>query len=500
MTPNLVDTVYRNPFNNLTAPIIILDDAFLAKDIQLYYPAYPTYVLSADTQEQLVNLITKIRKSPLWNTASVFYIIGNTDQSCRKALQMTYTLWQFKCLSSFVICQAMTDRSFLFTLNPFTDRAPYPWVKHGVKVPNSRLSLYGQLFINDKQLCDVLNFDKTQFLDGYNVKLHKRVPGKDFFDEYVFPRLNITPIISYGDDSEKFLLANRFYDISGTLVCLDATDNRFVDIVPGFVESSYAIVTQKRSFLSLFNQILSVFDVNDINALFIILILFIIVIMLGNEYQIVPAFMDVFKLLLRMAIDAQLFAILTRPSSYDVETLQDLHDYQYHVYYHSSLHDDMMRTEIWTTVEEIKYLHPDAEVLPGRCFERASVNNTVACIYNTPYVLRTDLKVNLRVLKKFLFKVNYVHWARKEWPLKKRIDQQTLRAIESGFGEIIARRSRNTLKKMKTKERLKKILNYDEVDAIDLEYAYIFFAFIQLLAIIIFGIEHIIARWLHPRL
>ncbi|XP_057334145.1 uncharacterized protein LOC130673209 [Microplitis mediator] len=520
------DSEPHNPSNTLTAPIIILDDNFLAKDIQLYYPAYPTYVLSVDTRKQLINLIIKIRDSPLWNTASVFYIIGNTNQSCKNALQMTYTLWQFECLSSFVICQEMNDRSLLFTLNPFTHRAPYPWTKNmKAKVPDPRLALYGLPFINDKRLCDILNFDKTQFLDGYNVKVTKAGLGDEFLQRYVFPSLNMTPIINYGGGAETYLFANRFQDISETLFALHSTDNRFVDIVPGFIESNYAIVTQKRSFLSLLNQVTSVFDVGDIIAIILILILFIIVIMLSNEYQILPAFMDVFKLLLRMgmdspvdrlfmkinlftallfifmfgpAIDAQLFAVLTHPLSFEAKTLQDLHDHRYHVHYDSSLHKDMIETEIWTTVEDMQYLHPTDVGVPYSCLELASEDNTVACIYNTLNILH-NLKENLRISKNFVFKTSFVHWTRKEWPLKKRVDQQTLRAIESGFDEIINRRSRNTLKKMKAKAKLKKILDYDEVDAIDLEYAYIFFAFIQLLAIVIFGIEYIIARWLRPR-
>ncbi|XP_057333741.1 uncharacterized protein LOC130672942 [Microplitis mediator] len=527
MTPNLIDTVYQNPSNTLTAPIIILDDDFFAKDIQLYYPAYPTYVLSVDTQRQLINLMIKIRDSPLWNTASVFYVIGNTDQSCKNALQMTYTLWLFQCLSSFVICQGNDNRTMLQTLNPFTHRAPYPWVE--VKKLNwgLRSAFYEQPFINDKMLCDVLNFDKTQFLHGYKVKVTTLSPVDQFLQKYVFPSLNITPINIYGGQADKRLLANRVHDISATLFSLNSADSKLFDIVPGVLEGEFAIVTQKRSFLSPFNQILSVFDVGDIIAIILILILFIIVIMLSNEYQILPAFMDVFKLLLRMgmdspvdrlfmkinlftallfvfmfgpAIDAQLSAILTRPSSFEIETLQDLHDHRYHIYYHPSVHKTMIRTEIWTTVEDMKYLHPVDEELPDRCFERASMDDTVACIYQIQYVVTGVLKKNLRISKNFVFKTSFVHWTRKDWPLKDRVDQQTFRAIESGFiDKHIHRPIRNTLKKMKAKERLKKILDYDKVDAIDLEYAYIFFAFIQLLAIVIFGIEYIIARWLRPR-
>ncbi|XP_057333982.1 uncharacterized protein LOC130673089 [Microplitis mediator] len=527
ITPNLIDTVYHNPSNTLTAPIIILDDNFLAKDIQLYYPAYPTYVLSVDTYKQLLNIIKRIWKTSLWNTASVFYVIGNTEESCENALVITYVLWQFECLSSCVICQGMNNQTMLYTLNPFTHRAPYPWIEiEGIEVEDPRIALYGQPFINDKMLCDALNFDKTQFLDGYNVKVTKSELGDKFLQRYVFPKLNMTPINIDRGDVGSFYFNTRFQDISQTLYALDTSDSGYVDLVSGVVESNYAIVTQKRSFLSLFNQVTSVFDVGDIIAIIIILILFIIVIMLSNEYQILPAFMDVFKLLLRMgmdspvdrlfmkinlftallfifmfgpAIDAQLFAVLTRPSSFDAETLQDLHDHRYHVHYHSSLHKDMMETEIWTTVEDMKYLHPGGDILPHSCLELASEDNTVACVYETVSIL-PYLKNNLRVSEHFLFKTSYTYWTRKDWPLKKRVDQQTLRAIESGFTDKhIYRPIRNTLKKIKDKERLQKILDITEVDAIDLEYAYIFFAFIQFLAIIIFGIEYIIARWLRLR-
>ncbi|XP_057334040.1 uncharacterized protein LOC130673123 isoform X2 [Microplitis mediator] len=226
MTPNLIDTVYLNPSNTLTAPIIILDDNFLAKDIQLYYPAYPTYVISVDTYRELLNIINKIRESPLWNTASVFYVIGNTYQSCENAFLMPYVLWLFDCLSTFVICQGINNQTMLSTINPFTHRAPYPWIKvEEVEVPDPRMALYGVPFINDKMLCDALNFDKTQFLDGYNVKVTHAGSRNEFLQKLVFPSLNMTPIMSYGGDLMTHLFANRFQDFSNTLTSFDSVDS-----------------------------------------------------------------------------------------------------------------------------------------------------------------------------------------------------------------------------------------------------------------------------------
>ncbi|XP_057334385.1 uncharacterized protein LOC130673411 [Microplitis mediator] len=141
----------------------------------------------------------------------------------------------------------MNNQTMLYTLNPFTHRAPYPWIEiEGIEVEDPRIALYGQPFINDKMLCDALNFDKTQFLDGYNVTISTL--GDHFLQKYVFPSLNMTPIHKYEVGAETYLFANRFQDISGTLSSFDFVDTRYVDLVSGVVESNFAIVTKKEVF------------------------------------------------------------------------------------------------------------------------------------------------------------------------------------------------------------------------------------------------------------
>ncbi|KAH0555254.1 hypothetical protein KQX54_016472 [Cotesia glomerata] len=205
---------------------------------------------------------------------------------------------------------------------------------------------------------------------------------------------------------------------------------------------------------------------------------------------------SLFMFLFEPAIESQLFALLTRPKSYTIESLKDLHDHQYHFYFYKGIEQNLINEQLWTTVEDMKYLHPLMEYNPDDCLELASKNNTAACIFQSMYVLKEAVNKNLHVSSQYAFVDNSFAWSRRDWALNDRVYERILNMVESSFEDNSFREfERNVLKTMKAKDRINKLDNFDETTQDNLYYAYIAFIVCQIIGICTFIVERSIARF-----
>ncbi|XP_057323842.1 uncharacterized protein LOC130666666 [Microplitis mediator] len=534
ITKNLATSLHKNLADTIKAPVIVINDEFISKDIQLYYPTYPMYILSVSTQMELGALLSKLMSSPFWSIQSAFFVIIEPIKSCENAsIGVLGLLWWYELLSCVVVCSCTGTETTLYTYNPFTKRAPDPWIeikKNWFDHHQRPVTFYKQSFTNDHNICANLTFDKINLLDGYPVKMAEVIP-KDtkFYLTQTFASLNTTPqMTAFEGDSVLLALSiiNSEQDISGDLYADYAA--QFGDAVPVIFENSYVIVTQKRSFQPAFYETESVFDINGAIGIVIILLLITVLIILHNGYQVRLAILDVLKLLMSMGMDApldrltmkltfftaflfvfifgpalegQIFASLTRPPSQNVESLKDLYDQKYHVYYLQSVHNRVLEEELWKTEEEMKYLHPRLRPFPvKRCLILMMRDPEVACVIPDFAMLFWTKEFHFHASKRFVFKTNFFYHNRLNWALGKRFYQRLLKFQELGLTQFDAptyvRIASNKMKKEKRKERM---LNHDIIDAEDLTNLYLFMAFFQLLAVIIFGIEHIFAYYRRQR-
>ncbi|XP_057328242.1 uncharacterized protein LOC130669384 [Microplitis mediator] len=532
ITENLVETFHKNLPIAIKAPVIVINKKFNVKDIQLYYPTYPMYILSVSSAQEMFKLLVKLNHSPLWSRKSKFFVIFETNKPCVNSWEILERLWGFNVLSSIIACSGTSNETSLFTYNPFTRRAPDPWVNtnmYYLDFENRPVFLYNQSFSNDHKICETLFFDKTEFLDGYPVNIAATYSTTDFLLRVVFNSLNMTSQVTYfGNNIHKLFwsIENEKNDIC-TSYKYDM-DPRSVDTVPLKREAYFIIVTQKANFLSASSEIANVIDINGAIAIIFLLLLITLLIVLHNEYQIGLAVLDVLKLLMSMGIDApldrlamkitfftgfffvflfspllvgQIFAVLTRPPTYNIESLKDLYDHKYHVYCPTIVEDHIMEEQLWNTVEADKYLHSeDSYDFFVDCSTRVSTNNTVACILPDEELINDAVKKNLHISERFMLKVSAFYQTTHDWVLADRFYHKGLNFQESGiFYRLSKVPLKNSLKKIKAKERLKKIVDYQTIDAVDLTYLYVFMAFFQFLAIIVFGIEYIIGRYRRPR-
>ncbi|XP_057323867.1 uncharacterized protein LOC130666684 [Microplitis mediator] len=140
--------MYQTQRNEVVdSSLVVIDENFKSKAIKKYYPRHPTYVLSTDSIDQLQTYINEIKSSDIWNIASVIVTIGKDCDRASKVLQM---IWEIEALSSYYVCQhSLSNRTIVYTFNPYTNRAPKPWRKEKIAdKPDNRWTLYRQQFVN----------------------------------------------------------------------------------------------------------------------------------------------------------------------------------------------------------------------------------------------------------------------------------------------------------------------------------------------------------------
>ncbi|CAG5080962.1 Protein of unknown function [Cotesia congregata] len=223
ITTNLIDIIEELPVEDVSFSMMTIDCNFKAKDIQIFIPAYPLYIVSTDSTDQLQGLLNELKSTPTWNIVSIFLFIEAEGNYCQNASQVLQLLWKFDLLSSFYFCIEPNNDIMLYTYNPYTNRAPDLWTEVNTDdKPNNWWTLYKQLYIpKDEGVCQSLSYDKTTALDGYEVKAasdsmswehitRNETYNISSFDETLmngdrtfmvtlFTALNVTPKINYDD-------------------------------------------------------------------------------------------------------------------------------------------------------------------------------------------------------------------------------------------------------------------------------------------------------------
>ncbi|CAG5075729.1 Protein of unknown function [Cotesia congregata] len=311
------------------------------------------------------------------------------------------------------------------------------------------------------------------------------------------------------------VLASGDYDINERNNPIANTNYKYTDKVTHYEEIKFSILTQKRTF----------------DRLSIIVILSVaIFILIHNYFAFGVSLLDVFSLIFNMgimtplgrlsmrimfviasffifstssAIQDEISALLAGPSRYSIETLQNLYDHRYHVFYDQELHQDILNQNIWVTDDDKKFLHSsDYRELIFQCTKNVRQNSTIACIYRTSLQLAFMKKFpNLYMSKNPVFTNYYAPWTRKNWALKKKFDKIGQSVFDSGLMNYDDRkRIINRLKKIRKKERIKASEQMDEVTENDLIPTYKIFGVSLIIALLIFCVKIMIEKLsTHPK-
>ncbi|XP_057335585.1 uncharacterized protein LOC130674307 [Microplitis mediator] len=536
----------------MNSSLIIINDDYKPTKIEGYIPAYPTYVLLFESLLKLATLIGELRKSKIWSIKSPFFILDTTkDPRCMNAQPVLGVLWENNLLSAYYLCYDR-DSTIIYTLNPFINYAPSPWVQLDasdvfVHKPEEKWTFYTLKYSKGKKICQDITFKKTKYVDSYRIKTIsvERFPNvtaekklkmmKNYMKEIMDTKLttlhtfilyiNATFLVFFseqGFSTERMdygyidELVQEKYDAYDKLSQLADTNYQFTDVMTQYTLIEFSILTKKSNYLTVMSEI--TYNLQFIVLSIVFLLLILVVILINNTFRVSESIMDVVRMLANMGVmspmdrlsmriiyfsgflfifiimpefQGQISAMLSKPIRRNVESLKDLRDNKYHVYYHNILVNDMISQKLWVTDEDRKYLYPSTFLDLEKCEYEAQKNSTIACINMKSSQLKSALNLkNLHISKDVVFSKYFVYWTRKNWPLKDRFDKMGTLSAETGliFYED-DKVSKEYSKKLKKINKIKEKEKYEQIDFDNLVFSYMITGVILLWSVFIFAIE-----------
>ncbi|CAG5077163.1 Protein of unknown function [Cotesia congregata] len=557
ITSDLVDDQVVNGNIDNVNPLIVVNSDFIGAKIKGYHPSYPMYILKFESDEKLIKFIFRFTHSTIWNVKSPIFILDISERPHDvKASWVLKFLGRFEILVSYYLCYDNDkDSTIVYTLNPYSQYAPRPWkqVKLADSNRKTNSTLLSLQYPKDvKKSHKNVYFDKNKYLNGHTIKLldslniqnSTQQDEQNEIDEYMklikqFKDVKLTSLPDYikvntsihviENDLSSLIIKMGFdnrlftsqYDAHNQMTQLADINYNFNDFVTQYQELHFSIITKKTDYLTAITEI----DVNlnfIVNTILVLLLIAVLIIM-NNKYHVSQGIMDVVSMSMGMGImspierlsmrivyffgflfifvvmpefQGQISAILSKPARRNVETLQDLFNNKYHVFYDGNLEKDMINENLWVTKKDQKYLHPSNDLDLKNCVKEAQRNSTIACINSIDWQLYYVLELkNLHLSKESIFKKYFVFWTKKNWALKDKIDKARSIPVETGlinhFFEERIKKDRKIIKKM---EKIKEAENYERVDFENLVFYFILFAAILLWSLVIFGIELLVHR------
>ncbi|XP_057335964.1 uncharacterized protein LOC130674606 [Microplitis mediator] len=557
ITSDLIDDGYKK--QNLgdgkgrNSPVIVINEDLKGDRIKGYVPTYPTYVLSFESIKKLEAQVEEFRSSAIWSIKSPFLVIDtNKESRCANAGKVLGFLWTIDLLSAYYLCSDDGNNStIVYTLNPFTNYAPLPWVK--VEAADQfddnkgkKWTLYNLQYTKDRTSCENISFDKTQDLAGHKIKFavvldlpmkdesvkvnkinkaFKKLLSETSVNLLTLPHyINAEGSINVSDFLHDTFIkrgyntefANKSIDAYSSVLQLADTNHEFSDFITQYREARYSILTKKSNYLTAMSEI--TYNLQFIILTIIVLVLIAVIIIVNNKFDISGGIMDVIKMSAGMGVmspfdklsmriiylsgflfiftvmpefQGQISAILSKPMRRNVETLKDLYENKFHVYYDRLLENDIIHEKLWVTDEDKQYLHPSDISGLNNCSVKAKMNSTISCIDSREMQMRHASRSKyLYVSKEVTFKKYLVYWTRKDWAVKHKLDKIASLFVESGFIHYNYQRFMKMYsKKIEKLNKIEQQRNYEQIDFDHLVFSYMFTGAILLWSLIIFGIE-----------
>ncbi|XP_057335796.1 uncharacterized protein LOC130674471 [Microplitis mediator] len=501
----------------------------------IVYPSYATVILSGDSIKSkcfvlspnvfqcLSNKISNIKEHfksiNYWSITTTFLVSGNHCDDASKALGW---LWGKEITTSYFLCpNEFNNNTMIYTMNPFGDRAPKPWEKVETQdQPCDVCTLYRMSFIDDAEICSNVTFDKTEILNGYKLGVimnpSKILRKTKFFFDNLYSAMNMTPVHPYRE-------SGYFHLMSGDPLPLDYSETKLNNIIPYFEQGGYVIVTQKQSFVPTLDQVIDSFFTREriVMSSVILLVLFLMM-FLNNRYDFGATVLDLVAFLLDMGISTpilrlsmritfmsatlfalifnpvlqgQVISLLSRPGHRNVQSLKDLIDHDYRVYFRSQeITNKLRENQPWDDDFIVHYWDMFSRNKNNdACLSKVRNDSSVACILD--YTELEHIDQNLHYSKEFSNKYR-VFLTNRHFPLNERINKIALKLFETGHLNYAERREfyKILLERKRKIERIKELIKHNQLDLEDFELIYITMTLATAWAIIVFGIEVLIKK------
>ncbi|CAG5075128.1 Protein of unknown function, partial [Cotesia congregata] len=516
ITDDLVDAIYGLSRDIDHPNVNVIDHNYQARQITIFNRTYPTYILPANSASQLKNLLHVLKSSPTWSIKTVFFIIGTNVESCGNASKMLQVLWKLNLISAFYVCYEPNDKEsmMLYTYNPFTNRAPEPWVEvESTDRPDDRWSLYKQPYTNDKDAC-------------------KSLTCKSYvsYAETLFSALNVTPIIYY---DQKGYWNN--HTASGYMtVLMDSTYNLALNIrklqpIPkidfiNWNRQTYdMMITQRINIVRTVKNDETFLNFGTISVTILILVVTFVILVIHNGRDYGDGFLDIIRISIGSGIDApldklpvrvtfimttllffvvtpdiqgQIFSYSTKPERSYPQNLKDLRDFKFNIHYAKHLKDFILEQKLVWNLNKT-YLRP-FYYHPAQCYDKVLNDSSNACLAVQSYQVQAAYDYNLHLAKKKKLNPAYIsYWAKKDWVLKDKAQKETSKFLEMGLFDFWDKQqSKYIFEKFKAKETVENAgTEYDDIEFENLASIYLFIFLSYLLGILIFVTEILIVKY-----
>ncbi|XP_057335500.1 uncharacterized protein LOC130674248 [Microplitis mediator] len=409
----------------------------------------------------------------------------------------------------------------IYTINPFGDRAPEPWEKVETQdKPCDVCTFYRMSFINDAEICSNVTFDKTEILNGYKLGVGiyppKLLRKTEVFFENLYSAMNMTPV--HPHRGSGYLNMN-----SADPWLIDNLMKGFHNIIPYFEQGGYVIVTQKQSFVPTLDQVIDSFFTREriVMSSVILLVLFLMM-FLNNRYDFGATVLDLVAFLLDMGISTpilrlsmrvtfmsatlfalifnpvlqgQVISLLSRPGHRNIQSLKDLINHDYRVYFRAQeITEKLRENRPWDDDAMVHFWDMlSRNVSQDDCLSKVRNNSSAACILD--YSELEHIDQNLHYSKAFSNKYR-VFLTDRHFPLNERINKIALKLFETGHLNYAERREfhKILLERKRKIERIKELIKHNQLDLEDFELIYITMTLATAWAILIFGIEVLIKK------
>ncbi|XP_057328886.1 uncharacterized protein LOC130669815 [Microplitis mediator] len=490
------------------------------------------YIISVNSIDILESQHTGMYPSIFWDSKNLVLIVGNQCSDAFKALKW---LWKRQAIKSYFMCpDEFNNNTDIYMFNPYGDRAPKLWSKvETTDRPYDQWTVYKMPFVNDQSLCSSLTFDKTENLDGYQlpvegfkwinfdkINFNEDDRSKTFymniltktilFYKNILSAMNVTPI-AYKENATFFEMMN-------------VGDPRLLEYVsygqiffPFYEQSGYVILTQKQSLIPTISQVAEkFFTYQNIVMSSIVLVILFIIILFNHKFHFGGVALDLLSFLLNVrlttpinrlwlritflsatlfvlifnpALQGQLTSILTRPEYRNVQTLKDLRDNNYHVYWSTvDEYNVILDSQLWDEDSLNKYVHLINLDERDYCIKNVRSNSSMACLIDFYSLEATNL--DLHISKEFSQKI-HVFITSPHWALNEKAQKIAMKLFESGFSDYAQKRNlyRILMKRKIKMDKIKALRDYEQLNLEDYALVYIAMTLAAAWAFLVLGAE-----------
>ena len=487
------------------------------------------FVVKVSSIPRLEQTLKNLKTSLWWNHMAFFLIVDESSphgQGCSNAYEILSTAWKMNLLRAKFICHDESKELLIYSYNPYTNQAPLPWqLVKTYRIKNKHpWTLAVRSYQDSQEICKDLDFDKTKDLGGYEIPasvlpeyidsnatkttIDSMITTYAVIAQYLLRALNSTSKVFVTKDSKPTEMTHR--GVTDILLIPLALQNDFnPSIAYPHAFTKLVSVTQHRGNLSQIGKLLNVIDNYSRYAVVIVSFVTFLFFKFFARQTVTSAFLSIVRMICNAAVpnlpnnlatriyfsglfvfvvtlqaiyQGQLASLLTKQVALpNVDTLEDLENFNYTVYSHVSL------------VPLIEKLNFSGQIVPTkefRCEKYVLKDKNAACVNFWFFVVGTAARLNLHVADGNLMTTHLAYVIRDDWPLEERFNTITSRFTESNIIPYVSTWSpRLEANKVKFSEEEKDKQKFKVITLEELAFAFAILGIGLALSMIVFIVE-----------